>query len=291
MVGRYRLSPLHITSTYGANMPRITHTAISLLACSFLLSGSETSARLLSVTIGDMDGGIYNGIDSADDVYVDAAWLDQLQNPTIVDFDIGSHDHVVPFTFEWAMQPYEAVTGAFLTVAIRGTDNKVNTDSVRLETLEDEGKYTLTDLGWLPVPTNQIVIRSMNLSNALSRNLLPELQDGQLNGNIGDDTLIDYARLDLTISPIGDLDEDGFVGINDLGLVLGAWNQSAPLDDERADPTGDGFVGIDDLNPVLGYWNTGVPPAGKTHELVPEPMALGPIALLGLVGLSRRTAR
>jgi GH25 family lysozyme M1 (1,4-beta-N-acetylmuramidase) len=60
----------------------------------------------------------------------------------------------------------------------------------------------------------------------------------------------------------GDLDGDGFVGIADLNLVLGNWNQSVtPGDLLAGDPDGDGFVGIADLNVVLGNWNAGTPPA------------------------------
>ena len=60
----------------------------------------------------------------------------------------------------------------------------------------------------------------------------------------------------------GDLNKDGFVGIDDLNTVLGNWNQSvAPGDWFAGDPSGDGFVGITDLNTVLGNWNAGTPPA------------------------------
>jgi Cohesin domain len=60
---------------------------------------------------------------------------------------------------------------------------------------------------------------------------------------------------------VGDLNLDGFVGIDDLNLVLGNWNQNVtPGDLSAGDPSGDGFVGIVDLNIVLGNWNAGVPP-------------------------------
>jgi sialidase-1 len=82
----------------------------------------------------------------------------------------------------------------------------------------------------------------------------------------------------------GDLDGDGFVGIADLNIVLGSWNQAVPPADPLADPSGDGFVGIEDLNLVLGNWNAGTPPAG----VVPEPTTLGLFAVSGLMLLRRK---
>ncbi|MEZ6192473.1 MAG: hypothetical protein R3C45_14450 [Phycisphaerales bacterium] len=52
---------------------------------------------------------------------------------------------------------------------------------------------------------------------------------------------------------VGDLNDDGFVGIGDLNIVLGAWNQNVAAGNKMlGDPSGDGFVGIEDLNEVLG---------------------------------------
>jgi glucosylceramidase len=84
----------------------------------------------------------------------------------------------------------------------------------------------------------------------------------------------------------GDLDGDGFVGIADLNIVLGAWNQNIPPGNPLADPSDDGFVGIEDLNVVLGNWNAGAPPAAYAD--IPEP---GAAIVLGvgaaLIGLRR----
>jgi len=73
----------------------------------------------------------------------------------------------------------------------------------------------------------------------------------------------------------GDLDGNGFVGIDDLNLVLANWNLNAPPSDTAADPSGDQFVGIDDLNIVLANWNAGTPPgASVDHPTVPEPATM-----------------
>ncbi|MEZ6193296.1 MAG: PEP-CTERM sorting domain-containing protein [Phycisphaerales bacterium] len=97
---------------------------------------------------------------------------------------------------------------------------------------------------------------------------------GDLNGDGVTDTL-DLAFFGLLQ---GDLNGDGFVGIADLNIVLGQWNQNVtPGDLLQGDPSGDGFVGINDLNTVLGNWNAGTPPTAEAN--IPEP---GALALMGL---------
>ncbi len=94
-----------------------------------------------------------------------------------------------------------------------------------------------------------------------------------------------YLAVNIADIIAGDLDGDGFVGINDLNIVLSNWNQSVPPGDPLADPSGDGFVGIDDLNEVLGNWNAGVPPTAGAA--IPEPGTLLVMGLGGLVVLRR----
>jgi hypothetical protein len=87
----------------------------------------------------------------------------------------------------------------------------------------------------------------------------------------------------------GDLDSDGFVGIVDLNIVLGNWNQPVfPGDPLAGDPSGDGFVGIEDLNTVLGNWNAGTPPPGGGLATVPEPSAAVTALVLVMLGFGRR---
>ncbi len=103
---------------------------------------------------------------------------------------------------------------------------------------------------------------------------------------------------------VGDLNMDGFVGIEDLNKVLASWNQVVPEGDWRlgdiagwVQPVdsgrssgvsgGDGFVGIEDLNAVLGNWNTGAPPT--VGVVIPEPASLALLAIgSGAIALRRR---
>jgi len=99
-----------------------------------------------------------------------------------------------------------------------------------------------------------------------------------INGKTFDVFTQGRATLKLFTTPglSGDLDGDGFVGITDLNILLGAWNQTIPPADPRADPSGDNFVGIDDLNVVLGNWNAGTPPIAQVSASGPaaEPVAV-----------------
>ena len=102
---------------------------------------------------------------------------------------------------------------------------------------------------------------------------------------------VDLANRLLGIEPDaipGDLDGDGFVGIDDLNLVLSNWNQAVPPGNPLADPSGDNFVGIDDLNAVLGNWNAGTPP--NTSANIPEPATLT-LIVVGVLTTLRRHRR
>jgi hypothetical protein len=85
----------------------------------------------------------------------------------------------------------------------------------------------------------------------------------------------------------GDLNEDGFVGILDLNIVLANWNATVTVGSLiDGDPNGDGFVGIGDLNIVLGNWNAGVPPPGGAN--IPEPASAALLSVFGLALMRRR---
>ena len=85
----------------------------------------------------------------------------------------------------------------------------------------------------------------------------------------------------------GDLNADGFVGIDDLGIILANWNDTVTLGDLMSgDPSGDAFVGIDDLNIVLANWNAGIPPSSGAS--IPEPATLALLGIGGAFAIARR---
>ncbi len=96
----------------------------------------------------------------------------------------------------------------------------------------------------------------------------------------------DYYDLLTDLGMTGDLDGDGFVGINDLNIIIGNWNTDGSSD-PRSDPIGDAFVGLDDVNQVLANWNNGTPPG--LAELVPEPASTSILLSICLPTLMHRS--
>ncbi len=86
-----------------------------------------------------------------------------------------------------------------------------------------------------------------------------------------------------TVTNTPDLNGDGFVGIEDLDLLLANWGNAAGSP-AGGDANGDGLVNADDLAIVQAAWGDGTPPSG----LVPEPGSLALLAAGGVLALRRR---
>lgn len=102
--------------------------------------------------------------------------------------------------------------------------------------------------------------------------------------HVSDDTI---SRFFDAVIP-GDLTEDGFVGIEDLDLILANWEQAGITagDHTRGDANNDGLVNADDLALVQGNWGYLLP--GFTAGAVPEPATLAMLGLMGLITTRRR---
>ncbi len=91
------------------------------------------------------------------------------------------------------------------------------------------------------------------------------------------------AFADVAPSLAGDLSDDGFIGQDDLDIVLGEWGDTV-VPSSQADPSGDGFVGQGDLDIVLADWGEG------ESQKIPEP-ASASLLLLGALAMLRRRKR
>jgi hypothetical protein len=157
--------------------------------------------------------------------------------------------------------------------------------------IETNGDFVLVLEGQQPDLPPELLIGGnyliLNRPDLVGQELFVFVQSQTPQSLVGNYALVNEAPI-LGTGLLGDLDGDGFVGIGDLNIVLGNWNQNVPPGDPLADPTDDGFVGIADLNFVLGNWNTGTPVAADAN--IPEPGSVALLIVGGLVLLRRRLA-
>jgi hypothetical protein len=89
----------------------------------------------------------------------------------------------------------------------------------------------------------------------------------------------------LNPSVVGDVNGDGIVDYQDLGIMAGNWNMTSGADLSMGDLNGDGAVDYQDLGIMAGNWNYGVTATGT---VVPEPATMGLLAIGGIAALIRR---
>jgi poly(beta-D-mannuronate) lyase len=207
---------------------------------------------------------------------------------SIVNLPSGTHDAIAVYDLTFS-QP-GTYTAYYRARGFDGSSDSIytptdfNVDPNVIETLSSDGVYRW-EVGQtfviapqhVGVPLEFRIAKREQFTDfdAFVLNLSGTLSAAQL------DALFDAVALE------GDLDGDGFVGIADLNIVLGNWNQNVTAGNLLAgDPTGDGFVGIGDLNLVLGNWNAGTPPDASAN--IPEPATLTVLLAAGCAMLRRR---
>jgi T5SS/PEP-CTERM-associated repeat protein len=195
---------------------------------------------------------------------------------------------------------YAHQAGATLDIEIGGSAPILDYDQVSVSgivTLGGELRLSLID-GFVPTAGDTfVVLDALGGISGLFSNVINGTRLDTADGNgsflvhYGPGSLFDPDSVILSgymTTLIGDLNADGFVGIADLNIVLGNWNQAVPPGDPLADPSGDDFVGIADLNLVLGNWNAGTPPGLGAN--IPEPAGAA-LVLTGLGSLLGRNSR
>jgi hypothetical protein len=94
-----------------------------------------------------------------------------------------------------------------------------------------------------------------------------------------------YEALTTAGAITGDVNGDGIVDYQDLGIMAGNWNMTSGADLSMGDLNGDGAVDYQDLGIMAGNWNYGVTATGT---VVPEPATMGLLAIGGIAALIRR---
>ena len=171
-----------------------------------LYCGGLAQAETREYLLGDIDGFVYNGVGSVDDVYVDPAWLNWVsQNPAntpVRGFDILAPEQFIPFTFRFDLTSDKQVIGATLTLGLRST-NSDNWGGLLLSTIgtQEQWRPSFGDLSWNPIAETGTTIRSVDLSNLYGYSIIPILQGGLLDAGIRGNVAVDYAQLTLEVVP------------------------------------------------------------------------------------------
>ena len=125
--------------------------------------------------------------------------------------------------------------------------------------------------GYLPSigDSYEIIAAGTSLTGTFSNILFPAIP------GVGMGISYTASTATLNAGLLGDLNGDGFVGLDDLDIILNNWNAGVDAGVwGMGDPTGDGFVGLDDLDVLLNNWNAGTPPPTIDVANIPEPASV-----------------
>lgn len=163
----------------------------------FCLSGNLRAD--LVYTLGDVDGGVYDGSGGVDDVWADPDWIASTPEPFasggLKGFDQTGTNTDVFYTHTFT--PPDVIEHAWLQVGVRAEYGWWS-DCIAIE---DPMWIMYQDLGWLPLSTDSIEVRTVDLTNVLGVDYRPVLSDGQLNIRMFDDTFVDYSVLSFGAEP------------------------------------------------------------------------------------------
>ena len=243
-------------------MKRIVNSCVALAAAVFLAGGPAASADTwLSLELPELTGTFTHG-----------------QAPISAVFDFGQ-------PFVWGPEAFIEITGTG-TPGTTSTGGTFDADLlVSVYFLEGPlathypqvfGPYGETPITWVTdIPgelTGDFDMDGGDPVPGASGKLLVVIDSNPAYTDVVTPSTVNITNVTMTV-----LDEDpgygcpcncdGFVGLDDLDIILSNWNMNTPPADPCADPSGDGYVGLEDLDIILTNWNAGTPPA----VVVPEP--------------------
>jgi len=131
-------------------------------------------------------------------VPVDATWRAQIQSlavgTAVNGFDLVTNSQFVPFTFNFTLGATDRVVAASLALAMRAATTSTN-ELLYLDSTNNP--FTFSQLNWLPLGTGtNTSVRMLDLGAQLGL-----LADGRLNLAVRDDVGLDWAMLELQVTP------------------------------------------------------------------------------------------
>ena len=173
----------------------------SLYVAQVLEKQRYPNVQMREYWLGDFDQLEYDGVGSADDVYVDANWLAEMEGlgtyyagMSVTGFDDSSIDHRVPWTFEYELDPGEEVIAAVLTLGTVRLGSHSDNDKLWLDTIASSMSFSSAE--WGPIFDGTQVL-TLELTGDLGY-----LQDGRLNGLLADDRPVDWVHLLLYVAVV-----------------------------------------------------------------------------------------
>ena len=157
---------------------------------------AESAFQEREYLLGDFDLGEFDGLGSADEVFVDPQWQTEVAANAggllLNNSDESESGQIVPFSFDYALGENEHVYAAVLSLGLRGT-----------------GGNTTDDMIWVESAGNRISLASLGLTQSLSIDEtsvltievlgtdLEMLADGIFNLAVSGDSVLDWANLEI----------------------------------------------------------------------------------------------
>ncbi|MEM1109547.1 MAG: hypothetical protein AAGH99_12750 [Planctomycetota bacterium] len=173
--------------------------------------------------LGDFDRFEVDGPGSDDELYVDADWRNAVENipgwrnglPLVGSDDEGIN-RLIPFSFQYELASDEEVVSAVLTLATRRLGSHSDNDTVFLDGLTAANQIIFGSReAWGMMFEDDIQVVSLELVGELSY-----LQDGLLNILLSDDRPLDWAHLELNITPNSSVPEPSSVATLFSALII-----------------------------------------------------------------------